>query len=118
MTIGHTIYSSKNGAPFEKSAIAADAQPRDTPVGSVKVGELRPDVTLHGRTYGSFETTVELGKVLTLTCTYDKLRFRLIRCANDDVSQTYTNFDDPANSIEAPRDAIDAPATPTPKGGR
>lgn len=116
VTIGQTTYSSKNGAPFEKSPVAAPTEPRPASAGSVKVRALHADVIAGGVTYGAFDAAVPLGKVVTLTCTYDKKSYRLVRCANADVTQTYNSYDDPQNAVEAPKNAIDAPPTEAPKG--
>lgn len=115
VTIGQTIYSSKNGAPFERSAVPPAAEPRPAAVGSVKVASMRPDVTSGGVTYGAFDTTLPLGKLVTLTCMYDKRNYRLARCANAEVTQTYTSYNDPQNVIEAPKNAVDAPTLEVPK---
>jgi hypothetical protein len=66
-------------------------------------------VIVDGVSYGAFDTTVPLGAGVTLICTYDKKSFRLARCSNADVTQTYKGYDDPANSIEAPTNVVDAP---------
>lgn len=116
VTVGGTSYSSKNGAPFEKGPVTADDAARMKAIGSVKVGAIHPDVTIDGVAYGAFETTLPLGSVMTLTCAYDKRSFRLARCSNADVTQTYAGYDDPKNAVEAPSTFVDAPpATPAPK---
>jgi hypothetical protein len=116
VTVGATSYSSKNGAPFEKGPVTPDEAVRMKAIGSVKVGAIHPDVTIDGVSYGAFETTLPLGSVMTLTCAYDKHSFRLARCSNDDVTQTYAGYDDPKNVVEAPSSFVDAPpSTPAPK---
>ncbi len=116
ITIGQTLYSSKNGAPFEKSPVG---QPSGAPppavVGSVKVSALEPDITVEGVTYGAFDTIVSLDKPVTLACRYTKHDFRLVRCTNGEVSQSYTSYNDPANIIEAPPGAVDSPKVDAPK---
>jgi hypothetical protein len=109
ITIGDTSYSSKNGAPFEKAPVSADESARFKSIGHVKVGAIRADVRADGLTYGAFETTVPLGAAVTLTCMYDKKSFRLARCANDEVTQTYNHYDDPGNVVEMPPNAVEAP---------
>jgi hypothetical protein len=109
VTIGSTSYSSKNGAPFEKSTATPDANSRTGPLGNVKVGTIRADVTIGGVPYGAFDTTLPLGTIVTLTCTYDKKSFRLARCVNDDVTRTYGSYDDPENVVEPPADFVEAP---------
>jgi hypothetical protein len=116
VTIGSTSYGSKNGAPFERAAVVADPNARVAPLGSVKVGAIRADVTIDGVAYGAFDTTLPLGTAVTLTCAYDKKSFRLARCVNDDVTRTYGGYDDPRNVVEPPADYIEAPEAP--KDGR
>jgi hypothetical protein len=108
VTVGARSFRSRNGAPFEKTSVAPPADGRLRAIGSVKVGALHADVTIAGITYGTFDTTVALGAPVTLRCTYDKRSFRLARCANDDVTQTYENYDDPQNTVTAPNDGVDA----------
>jgi hypothetical protein len=110
VTVGGTSYSSKNGAPFEKAALSADASARVHTFGDVKVGAIDADVTIDGVTYGAFETTFPLGADITLRCTYEKKSFRLVRCANGDVTQTYSGYNDPQNVVEPPTNVVDAPA--------
>jgi hypothetical protein len=107
--IGSATYSSKNGAPFVKVVPSADASARPVVSGSVKVGALDPDVTVAGVTYGAFETTLPFGTAATLKCTYDKRSFRLVQCAGDDVTQTYSGYDDPSNVVEPPENVDEAP---------
>jgi hypothetical protein len=113
VTVGDTSYSSKNGAPFEKAAVLPEESARLKSIGSVKVETVRADITTEGATYGAFETSVPLGSAVTLTCTYDKKSFRLARCANGEVTQTYKNYDDPNNTVETPTNFVDVP-----KGGK
>jgi hypothetical protein len=108
ITVGNTSYSSKNGTPFEKAPVLPDESARLKSIGRVKVGAIRPDITTGGVTYGAFETTVPLGAAVTLTCMYDKKSFRLARCVNNEVTQTYNHYDDPINVVEMPKNAIDA----------
>jgi len=109
VTVGNTSYSSKNGAPFEKADVSAEAGQRLKSIGSTKVTALHADVALGGTRYGAFETTLPLGADVTLTCTYDKKSFRLARCANDDVTETYSNYDDPKNVVEIPSNIAATP---------
>jgi hypothetical protein len=109
VTIGNTSYSSKNGTPFERALVSAEAGAQLKSLVSVKVGAILADVTIAGKTYGAFDTTVPLGGPVRLTCTYDKKTFRLARCANDEVTQTYANYDDPDNVVDPPKDSVDAP---------
>lgn len=118
VTVGQTIYSSKNGAPFEKSALPAETGPRPPGPGSVKVTAVHADITSAGTTYGAFVTVVPLGTLVSLTCTYQKKTYRLVRCANEDVSQTYEGYNDPANVVDVPQNAIDAPPTAAPRGAK
>ncbi len=113
VTIGKMTYRSRNGEPFERSATSADSGPRPPGVGRIKVTGLHADVRTGGVTYGAFETTVPLGKLLTLTCTYDKKNYRVMQCANAEVTQTYNDYDNPQNTVDAPSNAVDAP-TPAP----
>jgi len=115
ITVGNTSYSSKNGTPFEKAPVSSDESARLKSIGRVKVGALQADVTADGITYGAFETTIPLGSVVTVTCTYDKKSFRLARCVNDEVTQTYNHYDDPNNVVEMPKNAVEAPVE-APKG--
>jgi hypothetical protein len=115
ITIGNAIYSSKNGAPFEKSGAPAGDAPPLIPLGSVKVGAVRADVTIDGVAYGAFDTTLPLGTTVTLTCAYDKRSFRLARCVNSNVTRTYGSYDDPQNVVEPP-DSFVQPS-PAPKDG-
>jgi hypothetical protein len=114
ITLGSAVYSSKNGAPFEKSAAPA-ADPAAGPLGSVKVGAIHADVTIDGVAYGAFDTTLPLGTLVTLTCAYDKRSFRLARCVNSDVTRTYGSYDDPQNVVEPPSGFVEA--SPAPKEG-
>ena len=109
VTIGGTIYSSKNGAPFERAALSPDPNARVAPLGSVKVDAIRADVKIGGVAYGAFETTLPLGTAVTLTCAYDKKSFRLARCVNHDVTRTYESYDDSQNVVEAPANFVEAP---------
>jgi hypothetical protein len=117
ITIGGRMYSSKNGAPFEKGAVPPDADVYTVPPGGVKVAALRADITLGGVAYGAFDTRLALGTPVTLTCAYDKQSFRLARCVNDEVTRTYGNYDDPHNVVEAPADFVEAPVE-APKDGK
>ena len=110
VTIGQTEYSSKNGATFEKRPAAPSAGPPRQSPGSVKVMGMRPDVRVGSKTYGAFDASVPLGVQVTLTCTYDKKNYRLVRCANDEITQRYGKYDDPSNVVDAPKNAVDAPA--------
>lgn len=104
--IGSDLYVSRNSAPFEKSAappaVAAQLKLATEPV----VAAIVSDVTESGVTYGAF-TMPFTGSTLpmTLTCEYDKATFRLAKCANEKVSVTYSNDDDPKNVVEIPKDA-------------
>jgi hypothetical protein len=109
VTVDGTSYSSKNGAPYEKAPLTPEQIARVRAAGSVKVTVLHPDVVVDGVTYGTFDTTVPLGAEVTLTCNYDKKSFRLARCSNADVTQTYKSYDDPKNTIDAPTNFVDAP---------
>jgi hypothetical protein len=109
VTLGDMTYSSKNGAPFEKAPRSAEPTAHAGPIGGVKVAALVADVTVDGVTYGAFDAAVPLGAQQTLRCTYDKKTFRLVRCANDDVTEIYGGYNDPANVIEAPSNVAAAP---------
>ncbi len=109
VTVGDTSYSSKNGTPFEKAAVSTEESARLKSIGSVKVGAIHADVMSGGVAYGAFDTTVPLGAAVKLTCTYSKKSFRLARCSNDDVTQTYNDYDNPNNVVETPANFVDAP---------
>jgi hypothetical protein len=109
VSVGSTTYSSKNGAPFVKSAATPEDSATFASAGRVKVGAIRPDVTIAGVAYGAFDTTVPMGASVTLTCAYDKTTFRLARCASNDVTRTYDGYDDPQNVVEPPKNFIEAP---------
>jgi hypothetical protein len=115
ITIGSVVYTSHNGAPFERAAASAAEGPDAATPGSVKVGVVRADVTIDGVAYGAFDTTLPLGTIVTLTCAYDKRSFRLARCVNSDVTRTYGSYDDPQNVVEPPASFVEA--SPLPKDG-
>ncbi len=112
VTVGGVSYSSKNGATFERASATPDQLSRLRASANVKVGAVQPDVVVGGVTYGAFQTTVPLGTAQTLTCTYDKKTFRLARCSNDDVTQTYDGYDDPKNVVDTPANFVNAPEAP------
>lgn len=109
IVIGDVSYSSKNGAPFDKAPLAPDSTSRFSPAGNVKVGSLRPDLSVAGVRYGAFTTTLPLGSDASITCTYDKKTFRLARCENADVTRTYSAYDDPNNTVDVPANVVDTP---------
>jgi hypothetical protein len=115
ISVGNAVYTSKNGAVFEKAAVVAGDGAAAAPLGSVNVGAIRADVAIDGVAYGAFETTLPLGTVVTLTCAYDNRSFRLARCVSSDVTRTYGSYDDPKNVVEPPAGFVEA--SPAPKDG-
>jgi hypothetical protein len=102
VAVGETEYSSKNGAPFEKATVTPQESARLKAIGTVKIAAVRPDVSVDGVTYGAFDAALPFGVATTLTCTYFKKSYRLVRCISDDVTQVYKAYDDPSNVVEVP----------------
>ena len=115
------MYRSVNGGPWSKSRLGSGANlfafTRSFDVrATVKAG---PDDTEDGVRYGTF--TVDEPSVFaegagpgaaTIDCSYDKATYRLHRCANNGVTMTYGDYDDPKLTVELPAAAAAASAAP------
>ena len=76
-----------------------------------------PDSEEEGVTVGQVQIEVQLpapaatasvGPPVTLTCSYDKLTYRMRSCANATMSMTFTKYDDPSNTVDLPVGAATA----------
>ncbi|MFN2461088.1 MAG: hypothetical protein ABR591_10435 [Candidatus Velthaea sp.] len=106
ITIGDVSYTSRDGAAFERGTVPTALVAQLKSLTEVSVSALAPDVAADGATYGAFKTIVGLApQAVTLTCTYDKKTYRLAKCASSEVIQTFGNYDDPKNVVEAPKAA-------------
>jgi hypothetical protein len=108
IAIGGFEYSSRNGAPFERTAITPESAAALKKITAVTVTKVLPDVTVDGTTYGAYETTLPGGAgsdPTHLTCTYEKKSARLVRCENATITETFSGYDDPKNVVDAPAGA-------------
>jgi len=106
VTVGGTAYVSVNGAPYEKRTLSPAQAATLTAVTDVSVSAIVPDVSAGGTTYGAFETVAGAAPTaVTLTCTYDKKTYLLVKCSSDSLVQMFGNYDDPKNVIDVPKEA-------------
>ncbi|MBD5654740.1 MAG: hypothetical protein IAI50_06115 [Candidatus Eremiobacteraeota bacterium] len=56
----------------------------------------------------SATATTAASDVQPMTCMFDKSTYRVQGCANNMLTLTYTNYNDPANVVDLPADAKDA----------
>jgi hypothetical protein len=83
---------------------------------------IAPDVTDGGVTYGAITTQIDTAMIpgapavgpQTLTCTYDKQTYLMHSCTNGVFTETMSGYNDPANVVTVPADALNAPLTPAP----
>jgi hypothetical protein len=103
---GGDMYKSTNGGPYTKSATPAAIAGQFSKVTVPDVVAILPDKTTGSVTVGVFESSIPTPNgPVKLTCTYDKKTYRLADCSGDLLTQTFSNYDDPKNVIEAPKDA-------------
>ncbi|MBV9438449.1 MAG: hypothetical protein JOZ24_00505 [Candidatus Eremiobacteraeota bacterium] len=102
IVIGSTSYVGVGGAyrraQTPPEIVAAQSHLRDIPI-----DRFLPDGKIGTKTWGRFETTV-IGpqKEQHLTCTYDKVTFRIGRCQNEGLQISFARYDDPLNHVDAP----------------
>jgi hypothetical protein len=101
--IGTTAYVSEDGRAYQKTdappaVLAAQSQLRAVPIDA-----LISDKTLAGKTWGRFVTTsAGPQKDQRLTCTFDKLTYRINDCSNEGMTLTFSRYDDPQNAVAIP----------------
>ena len=104
--IGTDFYTSRNGSPYVKSAAPPQVVAQLQSATELPVASILPDVSEAGVVSGAFTTTIPgAAAPITLACEYDKRTFRPTKCANDQYSVTYADFNDPKNVVEPPKDA-------------
>ncbi len=105
--IGHEVYGKEAGGWTVETWSDRLVISFEADVFDVTVRVVGPDRTVDGKTVGSFVMKDPRGAkdTDTLDCTYDKQTFRLLTCSSAISSITYSNYDDPAVTIETPKNA-------------
>jgi hypothetical protein len=101
--IGAFAYVSEDGHGYQKIAAPPSVLGAQAQLGAVPVDAVLPDKTAGGKTWGRFVTTsAGPQKDQRLTCTFDKVTYRINDCSNEGMTMTFTRYDDPQNVVAPP----------------
>lgn len=122
--VGQTLYEHLGGGPWLRMQMP-DTSTMESFAKSITDKmhvTLGPDVIENGVTYGVMTTQTDTASIpgapavgpATMTCKYDKATFLMHSCTNGVITQTMSGYNDPANVVTLPPEALNAQSAPTP----